>query len=124
MRNGWPHGLRAGLREATEGLPPDARALLPGLVVGDTSRVPVELHDAFEATDLTHLTAVSGSNLSLVLILLIGPPGLALRAERGGLAPRLALPLRVTAVLGERSPRRSSLCAGRTRACCARRPAG
>ncbi|SNT27629.1 ComEC/Rec2 family competence protein [Actinacidiphila glaucinigra] len=93
-------GLRAGLREATEGLPPDARALLPGLVVGDTSRVPVELHDAFEATDLTHLTAVSGSNLSLVLILLIGPPGLALRAERGGLAPRLALPLRVTAVLG------------------------
>ncbi|MDX3095675.1 ComEC/Rec2 family competence protein [Streptomyces sp. ME01-24h] len=92
--------LRAGLREATAGLPPDARALLPGLVVGDTSRIPVELHDAFEATDLTHLTAVSGSNLSLVLILLIGPPGLALRAERGGLAPRLALPLRVTAVLG------------------------
>ncbi|MFD0429078.1 hypothetical protein ACFQ60_18695 [Streptomyces zhihengii] len=32
-------GLRAGLREATDGLPPDARALLPGLVVGDTSRV-------------------------------------------------------------------------------------
>ncbi|WP_431949301.1 ComEC/Rec2 family competence protein [Actinacidiphila sp. bgisy167] len=93
-------GLREGLREATAGLPPDARALLPGLVVGDTSRIPVDLHEAFEATDLTHLTAVSGSNLSLVLILLIGPPGLALRAERGGLAPRLALPLRVTAVLG------------------------
>lgn len=32
-------GLRAGLRTATEGLEPDARALLPGLVVGDTSRV-------------------------------------------------------------------------------------
>ncbi|MBT2505175.1 hypothetical protein J7I98_04530 [Streptomyces sp. ISL-98] len=56
--------LRAGLREATEGLAPDARALLPGLVVGDTSRVPPELHDAFAATDLTHLLAVSGDNLS------------------------------------------------------------
>lgn len=74
--------LRAGLREASEGLAPDARALLPGLVVGDTSRVPPDLSDAFRTTDLTHLLAVSGSNLTLVLALLIGPPGTALRAER------------------------------------------
>ncbi|PRH80297.1 hypothetical protein C6N75_05335, partial [Streptomyces solincola] len=92
--------LRAGLRQATDGLPPDARALLPGLVVGDTSRIPDDLHRAFEATDLTHLLAVSGSNLSIVLLLLIGPPGRALRAERGGLAPRLGIPLRATALLG------------------------
>ncbi|MFE3248297.1 ComEC/Rec2 family competence protein [Streptomyces sp. NPDC059209] len=92
--------LRAGLREATEGLPPDARALLPGLVVGDTSRIPPELHDAFTATDLSHLLAVSGSNLTIVLALLIGPPGLALRAERRGLAPRLGISLRSTAVFG------------------------
>ncbi|GGU41106.1 ComEC/Rec2 family competence protein [Streptomyces lavendofoliae] len=92
--------LRAGLRTATDGLPPDARALLPGLVVGDTSRIPSDLHDAFRATDLTHLLAVSGSNLTIVLLLLIGPPGSALRAERGGLAPRLGIPLRGTAMLG------------------------
>ncbi|MFD4721052.1 ComEC/Rec2 family competence protein [Streptomyces sp. NPDC058423] len=92
--------LRAGLRRATEGLPPDARALLPGLVVGDTSRVGTELHDAFKATDLTHLLAVSGSNLAIVLFLLVGPPGSALRAERGGLAPRLGISLRATALLG------------------------
>lgn len=92
--------LRAGLREATEGLTPDARALLPGLVVGDTSRIPPELHDAFTATDLSHLLAVSGSNLTIVLALLIGPPGLALRAERRGLAPRLGISLRSTAVFG------------------------
>ncbi|MGA5870565.1 ComEC/Rec2 family competence protein [Streptomyces cinereoruber] len=92
--------LRAGLRRATEGLDPDARALLPGLVVGDTSRVGPELRDAFEATDLTHLLAVSGSNLTIVLLLLIGRPGRAHRAERGGLAPRLGLSLRVTAVAG------------------------
>ncbi|MFG2137403.1 ComEC/Rec2 family competence protein [Streptomyces sp. NPDC048650] len=92
--------LRAGLREATDGVRPDARALLPGLVVGDTSRVPPDLDDAFRATDLTHLLAVSGSNLTIVLALLIGPPHLALRAERRGLAPRLGLSLRSTALIG------------------------
>ncbi|MFF1563464.1 ComEC/Rec2 family competence protein [Streptomyces sp. NPDC058293] len=92
--------LRGGLREATEGLPGDARALLPGLVVGDTSRVPPELHEAFEATDLVHLMAVSGANFTILLALLIGPPGTAHRSERRGLAPRLGIPLRATAVLG------------------------
>ncbi|MFI6639770.1 ComEC/Rec2 family competence protein [Streptomyces sp. NPDC050504] len=93
-------GLRAGLREATDGLAPDARSLLPGLVVGDTSRVTPELYEAFETTDLLHLLAVSGANLTIVLVLLVGPPGRALRSERGGLAPRLGIPLRATALIG------------------------
>ncbi|MFJ6864651.1 ComEC/Rec2 family competence protein [Streptomyces termitum] len=92
--------LRAGLREATGGLAPDARALLPGLVVGDTSRIGTDLREAFEATDLTHLLAVSGSNLSIVLLLLVGRPGRARQVERGGLAPRIGLSLRGTAVAG------------------------
>lgn len=92
--------LRSGLRQATDELDADARALLPGLVVGDTSRVPPDLHDAFKATDLTHLLAVSGANLSILLFLLIGPPGTASRSERRGLAPRLGLSLRMTAVTG------------------------
>ena len=92
--------LRAGLREATEGLPEDARALLPGLVVGDTSRITPELDESFKETDLAHTLAVSGSNLTILLALLIGPPGLAQLVERRGLAPRLGLPLRTTALLG------------------------
>ncbi|MFI7391772.1 ComEC/Rec2 family competence protein [Streptomyces tendae] len=92
--------LRSGLREATEDLPTDARALLPGLVVGDTSRVTPELEEAFKETDLTHTLAVSGANFTIVLALLLGPPGLAQRSERRGLAPRLGLPLRTTALLG------------------------
>ncbi|MFF7351455.1 MULTISPECIES: ComEC/Rec2 family competence protein [Streptomyces] len=91
--------LRAGLREATDDLPEDARALLPGLVVGDTSRITPVLDEAFKDTDLTHTLAVSGSNLTILLALLIGPPGLAQRAERRGLAPRLGLSLRGTALL-------------------------
>ncbi|HLL32873.1 MAG TPA: ComEC/Rec2 family competence protein [Streptomyces sp.] len=92
--------LRAGLREATDGLRPDARALLPGLVVGDTSRIGPDLDEAFKETDLAHTLAVSGSNLTIVLALLLGPPGLAQRAERRGLAPRLGISLRGTALLG------------------------
>ncbi|WP_210574520.1 ComEC/Rec2 family competence protein [Streptomyces sp. GESEQ-4] len=92
--------LRAGLREATDGLPADARALLPGLVVGDTARITPELDEAFKETDLAHTLAVSGSNLTIILALLIGPPGLAQRVERRGLAPRLGIPLRTTALFG------------------------
>ncbi|MGV9286329.1 ComEC/Rec2 family competence protein [Streptomyces sp. NPDC003719] len=92
--------LRAGLREATDGLPADARALLPGLVVGDTSRVTPELEEAFKETDLAHTLAVSGANFTIVLALLLGPPGLAQYSERRGLAPRLGISLRTTALLG------------------------
>lgn len=92
--------LRAGLRRACDGLSPDARALLPGLVVGDTSAMPEELNEAFHATDLVHLTAVSGSNLSIVMAVLLGAPGRAGTAERSGLAALLGLPLRLSALLG------------------------
>lgn len=59
--------VRQGLREACAGLPADARALVPALVVGDTSGVPDELSERFRTTGLTHLTAVSGANLVLLL---------------------------------------------------------
>jgi competence protein ComEC len=92
--------LRAGLREATDGLPADARALVPGLVVGDTSRITPELDEAFRETDLAHTLAVSGANFTILLALLIGPPRLAQHVERRGLAPRLGISLRTTALLG------------------------
>ncbi|MER7757223.1 ComEC/Rec2 family competence protein [Kitasatospora sp. NPDC097643] len=92
--------LREGLRTATDGLPADARGLLPGLVVGDTSRLPDDLEDAFRATDLVHLVAVSGANLAIVLGLLLGTPGQAGTSERRGLAALLGLPLRTSALLG------------------------
>jgi competence protein ComEC len=82
------------------GLSADARALLPGLVVGDTSRITPELEEAFKETDLTHTLAVSGANFTILLALLLGPPGPAQHVERRGLAPRLGISLRGTAVLG------------------------
>ncbi|NYI06656.1 ComEC/Rec2 family competence protein [Allostreptomyces psammosilenae] len=94
--------FRAGLRAVTDRLHPHARALLPGLVVGDTSRMPDGLTEAFRRTDLLHLTAVSGTNLTILLAVVVGPGGLsrAARSERGGPAGRLGLPLRWVAALG------------------------
>lgn len=59
--------LRSGLVRACAPLTPDARALVPALVVGDTSAMTDDLRDRFVDTGLTHLTAVSGANLTLLL---------------------------------------------------------
>ncbi|HET7762823.1 MAG TPA: ComEC/Rec2 family competence protein, partial [Phycicoccus sp.] len=64
--------LRAGLRAALDGAPEDARGLLPGLVIGDTSRTPAELTEAMRATGMTHLTAVSGANVAVVVGMVLG----------------------------------------------------
>lgn len=58
--------LRDGLRDACTGLPAEAGALLPSLVVGDTSRLPDRLRADLQAAGLTHLTAVSGANVAIV----------------------------------------------------------
>ena len=80
--------LRSGLRRAAAPLPDAEGGLLPGLVVGDTSRLSPEVRDDFQAVGLTHLTAVSGTNCSIVVgaVLL-----LALRLRLGlRLAPVVA----------------------------------
>ena len=66
--------LEAGARElrgrfvaASAFLPSDARGLLPGMVTGDTSALDEGLGNAMKAVGMTHLTAVSGANCSLVL---------------------------------------------------------
>jgi len=59
--------MRARLRAACARLPPDERGLVPGLVVGDVSRMPASLTDAFRVSGLTHLNAVSGENCAVVL---------------------------------------------------------
>lgn len=59
--------LRTGLRESSAWLWPEAAGLLPGIVIGDRSALNAELEAAMKATGLTHLTAVSGANCSLIL---------------------------------------------------------
>ncbi|MEE6178609.1 ComEC/Rec2 family competence protein [Mycobacterium sp. 050134] len=47
-------------------LPADQAAMLPALVLGDTSAVSAETGRAFRAAGMTHLTAVSGANVTIV----------------------------------------------------------
>ncbi|GAA3770680.1 ComEC/Rec2 family competence protein [Microbacterium kribbense] len=59
--------LRHALARATRGLPEPAAGLIPGLAVGDTAGVTVELDAAMKASSLSHLTAVSGANCAIVV---------------------------------------------------------
>jgi competence protein ComEC len=62
----WTHPLRADFAEAAMRLGGDGGALVPGLAIGDTARLPPDLEEAMTAASLTHLTAVSGANCALV----------------------------------------------------------
>lgn len=74
--------VRTGLRAAVAGRPAEPRALVPALVLGDTSAISDDLRQSFQTTGLTHLTAVSGANLSLLLaFLLFGAKWLGVRGR-------------------------------------------
>jgi competence protein ComEC len=64
--------FRAGLRAAVGGLPAAAQGIVPGMAVGDESRLPPKIRRAMQETGLTHLTAVSGVHVSVVLIAVLG----------------------------------------------------
>ena len=51
---------------ARSALPSDQAAMLPALVLGDTSTLTPPTVDQFKAAGLTHLTAVSGANVTIV----------------------------------------------------------
>lgn len=59
--------MRQRFRSAAAALPTDARGLVPGIVVGDTSQLPTEVDQAMRDTSLTHLTAVSGAHCTLII---------------------------------------------------------
>jgi competence protein ComEC len=71
--------MREVLRRGAERtMAADQAALFLGLVIGDDSRQPASLVEAFRAAGLSHLTAVSGQNVAYVLAL----AGLVLRRLR------------------------------------------
>lgn len=61
------HAVRSRFAAAARAvLPPDQAAMLPALVLGDTSSVPRETSREFRQAGMTHLTAVSGANVTIV----------------------------------------------------------
>lgn len=73
-------------------LPGPQAAMLPGLVLGDTSAVPAATTADFRIAGLTHLTAVSGANVSILC-------GAVLLSARF-VGPRSAVVLAAVALVG------------------------
>lgn len=79
----WRTGLdrfrRAITRSLQASAPGDRGALLAGLLTGDDASLSPQIRASFYATGTSHVTAVSGSNLALIIgILAVG------RSARGG----------------------------------------
>jgi competence protein ComEC len=68
--------LRSGLRVAAKVLDPEPAGLLPGLVVGDTSAMVPAVEADFRVAGLTHLIAVSGTNVAILCGVVLGWRGL------------------------------------------------
>ncbi|WP_158880775.1 ComEC/Rec2 family competence protein [Amycolatopsis anabasis] len=86
--------MRTALRRACAVLPAEPAGLLPGLVVGDTSALPPRVDREFTDAGMSHLTAVSGSNLMIIC----GAVLLLLRMFR--LGPRFSAVAAGMALLG------------------------
>lgn len=63
----WMRSTHRAFAHACAPLPRDARSLVPGMAIGDDRAMPTDLSDAMKKTSLTHLTAVSGSHIVIVL---------------------------------------------------------
>lgn len=66
--DGLLNRVRDALHDAMAHSDPAQAGLVPSLVVGDTSGLPKDLTQDFRTAGLTHLTAVSGTNLTLMLV--------------------------------------------------------
>ncbi|MBR7833907.1 ComEC/Rec2 family competence protein [Actinospica durhamensis] len=80
--------LRADLRRAVAGLPPEPAGVLPALTLGDTSAVPSQTTLDLKTAGLSFLTVVSGENLVFISAALLP------------LAKRMGLRARALAVFG------------------------
>lgn len=74
--------VRSSIRASVADRPTAQRELVPALVVGDDAGLPEALEEDFRSTGLTHLTAVSGTNLTLVVgFVLLLARGLGVRGR-------------------------------------------
>ena len=122
----------AGAGEETGFWPPGARVLVPGVALGDDHALPVQVREDMRIVSMTHLTAVSGQHVAIVLglglaalgvlprrwrallgavlltalVILVRPSGSVLRAATMGAVMLLGV------VVGRRAASVPALCAG------------
>ena len=122
----------AGAGEETGFWPPGARVLVPGVALGDDHALPAQVREDMRTVSMTHLTAVSGQHVAIVLglglaalgvlprrwrallgavlltalVILVRPSGSVLRAATMGAVMLLGV------VAGRRAASVPALCAG------------
>ena len=75
---------RRAERGLAQGLTPPEAALLRGMVLGEDERLSDDVRDDFQRSGLAHILAVSGQNVVLLIVLVLGAcalPGVPLRAR-------------------------------------------
>src|SRR5699024_8672251 len=65
--------LRSQARAATSSLPSDEAALVRGMTTGDTRGMGEQTEEIMRRAGISHLVAVSGANIALVLAAVLGP---------------------------------------------------
>ena len=122
----------AGAGEETGFWPPGARVLVPGVALGDDHALPAQVREDMRTVSMTHLTAVSGQHVAIILglgltglgalprrwrallgtvmltllVILVRPSGSVLRAATMGAVMLLGV------VAGRRAASVPALCAG------------
>lgn len=85
------NAARTRLNELVQDFSPQARGLVPGAAIGDTSALPVPLADDMKISGLTHITAVSGSHFAIVFLVILGLTWRLPRTLRAVLVAAVAL---------------------------------
>ncbi len=89
----WPASMRAALARALDGDDEDAASLVAGLAIGDETGQSPDFADEMQLSGLSHLTAVSGGNVAIVLAVAVMAArlvGLRLRPQAVAAAVALA----------------------------------
>ena len=71
----WPWTIRSITRDflqSVSGHSHSGARLLPGLIIGDTSKLDHELIEDMRTVSLSHVTAVSGTNITIISVAVIG----------------------------------------------------
>ena len=99
--------VHTALMSRMDGMPAHARGLIPGVAVGDDSLLPDDDVDTMRMMGLSHLTAVSGAHVSLLMAGVIAAIGLRRRVITG-----IAVALSVGGLIVLVGPQASVLRAG------------
>ena len=106
------YAIKDALRRADQRIMPSPEsALLNGILIGDDNEIPQNIQEAFRRTGTSHIVAISGFNVSIVIALVVPALGRLLNKRRAALVAIPAILLYVLLVGGSASVVRAGVMA-------------